>query len=112
MDTVTFCPVCDNMLYIKAVKNQLSEKCEKCEFTKPLDIIDTPLEMEHDEHQDKAQIKLKDILNNKFLIHDKTLPQVIVNCKKCEKDTVASYIIYDEINMKIIYICQTCESKF
>ena len=111
MDTVNFCPNCDNMLYIKAKSGELFEKCEKCEYTKPMEVMEEPLEIEHDEHQNTAQIKLKDLINNKFLIHDKTLPQVITFCKKCDEKTLSSYVIYDELNMKMLYICQKCETK-
>ena len=114
-----FCPVCKYYLYLNQMqedeKEVLLRICRNCGYQK------------EDEGGLVIEINLKEktsegykILLNEFTKQDPTLPHI--NTIKCpnqecpsnidnvEKDVI--YLKYDTINMKFLYICNVCDTKW
>ena len=115
---ISFCKGCENMLYIHvdSETNELYNACKACGN------IEKMKDMSHHIYSTNTQNKIdkSEIINlNPYISHDITLP-IIKNNKniKCKnelcdnKETVIKYIKYDNTNMKFIYICNHCGSKW
>ena len=130
-----FCKQCDNMYYIKINdKNESNAQdlvyyCRNCGFEEPIAtnnidkdengnlsdegicVLDTQLQ--------QNQLKFNNIINQ-YTKFDPTLPKMIMKCPndECESNKSNSknheviYIRYDDTNLKYIYICPTCDTKW
>ena len=110
-----FCSDCHNLLFIESGDNGLHHHCRACdkitEITSNIIVYDT--------ETDIKQIKINEIVNNKFLKYDNTLPRLHdIPCKnpKCSKKKEdINKIIYYEIdtkNLTYIYICEYCDKHW
>lgn len=113
-----FCSNCQNMYYIRIDSentNKLVYYCRNCGNEDKLLVVDNVC-------VSKTQIKKSENtynhIINKYTKMDPTLPRVSkVLCpnsecptnKKDEKREII-YIRYDDINMKYIYLCSTCDT--
>jgi DNA-directed RNA polymerase subunit M/transcription elongation factor TFIIS len=117
-----FCPKCRYYLYLNVSKKEDDEEeklrriCRNCGYEEEDEkgglILETDL-------QERTSEGYKIILNE-FTKDDPTLPHV--NTLKCpnlkcltntsgqEKDVI--YLKYDSINLKYIYICNVCDTKW
>ena len=111
-----FCIECDNMYYIRISNddpNKLIYYCRNCGHE------DDGLNVDN---LTISSISVKDNTTeithiNKYTKLDPTLPRIkdilcpnpdcTTNTKKSEREII--YIRYDDINMKYIYLCSTCE---
>ena len=111
-----FCDNCDNMFYIRINGddcNVLEYYCRNCGNTDTnTDAINICIiNKQHD-----SSNSLEYILN-KYTKLDPTLPRVNnINCPNHECKTNTSnadreiiYIRYDNVNMKYLYLCSTCD---
>lgn len=112
---IQFCKNCENLLYIyREIEddNKLYYACKACsnkeEFKNNTSIYDSTSKLDKSE-----QIK-----NNKWLIYDITLPTIVDNpniqCpnEDCEKRNKIKFIKYDFEDIKYIYICDNCNTKW
>lgn len=114
-----WCPECDNYLYHNLGgenNNSLFRRCMNCGYTEEDEdgglVVETRV-------QERASEGYK-ILLNEFTAKDPTLPHVKnVKCpnEACEsnKDTSKRdviYIKYDAVNLKYIYICTVCDTRW
>ncbi len=117
-----FCNICQNMYYIRIVPenpNKLVYYCRKCgnedtEFNSKNNCVS------------KIQVKKSEQtfnhIINKYTTLDPTLPRVkniLCPNSECETNKENSsekreiiYIRYDDTNMRYIYLCSTCETKW
>jgi DNA-directed RNA polymerase subunit M/transcription elongation factor TFIIS len=127
-----WCPTCDNYLYHRIVEGTLKRSCLKCGHSE--DNSDGGLIVEQ-RIQQRAAEGYK-ILLNEFTHLDPTLPHVdnikcpneecssnqdLVSAKR-SRSQVASvkpastkdviYIKYDALNLKFIYICTRCDTRW
>lgn len=113
-----FCNLCDNMYYIRINAddpNKLVYYCRKCGNE------DTLLATEN-VCVSKTQIKKSEQsfnhIINKYTKHDPTLPRVNnILCPNADCATNKDgepreiiYIRYDDVNMKYVYLCYTCNT--
>ena len=113
-----FCKICDNMYYISINEkdsNLLSYYCRNCGniddtvTESGICILNTQLK--------KGQQKFNHIINE-YTKSDPTLPRINnILCPngKCATNTTNEpreiiYIRYDDINMKYIYLCSSCDN--
>ena len=113
-----FCTNCQNMYYIKINpenENVLVYYCRKCGNEDTSLTVDTVCVL-------KTQIKQTEQsfshFINKYTKLDPTLPRLTnilcpnptceTNKKEIEKEIL--YVRYDDINMKYVYICSTCDT--
>ena len=123
-----FCKICDNMYYISINEkdsNLLSYYCRNCGHIDDtvtesgICILNTQLK--------KGQQKFNHIINE-YTKSDPTLPRIYnvpcpnsqcpINLAKSDASSTASaspqseviYMRYDDINMKYLYICTTCDT--
>lgn len=119
MNRMKWCPQCDNYLYHKVEgddKNTLVRKCLNCGYAE--EDTDGGLVVET-RVQERASEGYK-ILLNEFTSKDPTLPHVKnIKCPNVEcasnqdvskRDVI--YIKYDAVNLKYIYICKVCDSRW
>jgi len=113
-----FCSQCSNMYYISLDPenpNKLIYYCRNCGNTDTtISITDVNV------IQSSAKQKTQDLSNmiNKYTKYDPTLPRVnniLCPNEACptNKDDVSREIIYmryDELNMKYLYLCSTCDT--
>ena len=113
---VSFCSDCDNLLYLYKDDDTgaLYNCCKSCGSKDKLN--ETAMQIYT---TDKSSVdKLESINHNLYVSHDVTLPTIINNptikCHNvdCEYKNVIKYIKYDDDNMKFIYICNNCGSKW
>lgn len=112
-----FCNVCSNMYYIRIDSensNKLIYYCRNCGNEDNLLTVDNV-------SVSKTQVKKNDQkfshIINKYTKLDPTLPRVSkILCPNSDCDTNTHsapreiiYIRYDDINMKYIYLCSTCD---
>ena len=114
---VSFCKHCENMLYIYADtdNHELYHACKSCGNTEKIDGKSRLIYNNNQTKLDKSEI----INSNPYITHDITLPTIKGNKNiKCNNDlcdaeeTNITYIKYDEVNMRYIYICNHCGSKW
>lgn len=113
-----FCNVCTNMYYIRIDNdnpNKLIYYCRNCGNEDNLLTVDNV-------SVSKTQVKKNDQkfshIINKYTKLDPTLPRVNkIPCPNPDCDTNTHdapreiiYIRYDDINMKYIYLCSTCDN--
>ena len=113
-----FCTKCENMYYIRIDTedaNKLIYYCRNCGNeesllnTENVCVLKTQLK--------KGQQNFTHIIN-KFTKLDPTLPRINrILCPNAECGTNTSeepreiiYIRYDEVNMKYVYLCSTCDT--
>lgn len=113
-----FCQYCDNMLYIKLIKNiqgdDYFEYCKYCGFKERMS-KDTSVKVLENNFDDNNDLRYHLFINN-YIKWDPTLPRV--NNIKCvnpqctkpkNKDNEIIYMKYDSVNMKYIYMCIFCD---
>ena len=112
-----FCPACRNMLYpidesvVDGTKTAVFS-CNKCDFKQKIDDAN-PLVYEHILREDKAS----HLASNEYLEYDPALEHLTtILCPNAECTTNTHdthreviYIRYDNVNMKYIYLCSTCD---
>lgn len=112
-----FCSVCSNMYYIRIGDNdpnKLVYYCRKCGNEDQL------LSVENLSVSKTIIKKTEQSFNhiiNKYTKHDPTLPRInniLCPNEKCETNTEGKereiiYIRYDDVNMKYVYLCSTCD---
>jgi len=114
---VSFCKGCDNMLYIYADTdtNELYHACKSCGNIERIEDKSRLI-------YSNSQVKLdnsKIIESNPYVTHDVTLPTIKGNKNiKCNNElcdseiTDITYIKYDATDMRYLYICNHCGSKW
>jgi DNA-directed RNA polymerase subunit M/transcription elongation factor TFIIS len=133
-----FCSNCGNMYYLKIVENEETENTSLAYYCRNCGHSDTML-MTENNCVSNTQIKRTEQnynhIINEYTKYDSTLPRIsTINCPnaKCESNMVASeeeqsaastgeisskkaeiiYIRYDDVNMKYIYLCTHCDTKW
>lgn len=127
-----FCSVCGNMYYLKIVEDEESENTSLAYYCRNCGNSDTML-MTENNCVSNTQIKRTEQnynhIINEYTKHDPTLPRIsTINCPNptCESNTVEEegassemakkpeiiYIRYDDVNMKYIYLCTYCDTKW
>ncbi len=108
-----FCPVCDNMLYIKAEANDVVFHCKNCMYSRRQDDADKSICITSNSQNDKS---IYSMFMNPYLRHDPTLPRVDnIDCPNgdCTKPPKMKpnviYLKYDAVNMKYLYNCTYCQ---
>ena len=116
-----FCTVCRYYLYLEEISDEKEEVklrriCRNCGYQ---DIMEGGLILEID-LKEKTSEGYK-ILMNEFTKEDPTLPHVhTIQCPNgvCESNTNPNkesdviYLKYDVVNMKYLYICNICDTKW
>lgn len=107
-----FCKECENKLTITEEEDALYMKCSECGFK----------ELYSGTFIERKNYKNKDVVqtdNNKFLIHDPSLPRTCQKeCpnKECislkDKDLQEAIFITDSITLKLTYICVNCNTRW
>lgn len=115
-NTMEFCNVCENMLYMKTGEDgALTRVCKNCSFTRTETVetgkairvartIYSEDELLYSQHQ------------NNFLRFDPTLPRITdpkilcpnEACKAPKENPRIAYIKYHPIDMKYLYVCDFC----
>ena len=116
---MNFCKVCDNMYYMKIKEDEteaLIYYCKNCGMEED-NLVLTNLCVSRTEEVNSTQ-KTNKI--NEYTIHDPTLPHIYT--MKCPNDQCEVYskdkkqdVIYmrvDDVNMKYLYLCTVCETKW
>lgn len=112
-----FCTVCDNMYYISldpADNNKLIYYCRNCGHQDETIAVDSTNVSQI--HVKRSEQEFRHFIN-KYTKFDPTLPRVNnIKCPNPECGTNTRdepreiiYMRYDDINMKYIYICSTCD---
>jgi len=115
---IEFCKVCDNLLFLYSEEDEreLYYACKTCGEKQSKTINNCIYNNTYD-------IDLSETINtNQFLKDDVTLPTIKNNpnikcpnstCKsKDMDDTEIVYIKYDGENMKYLYVCKECQTKW
>lgn len=112
-----FCPTCRYYLYLKEDKtDNLRRICRNCGYQKEEEKGGLVLEIDLKEKTSEGY----KILLNEFTKQDPTLPHVnSIKCPNdgCETNTSGKerdviYIKYDAVNLKFLYICNVCDTKW
>ena len=116
-----FCTQCDNMYYI-SINNEDSNKltyyCRNCGYIDPTLSTQSLCVLNN---QLKHGIQTVHHIVNKYNNYDPTLPRIYnIKCPNGEcntnKDTSTPaeiiYMRYDDSNLKYLYICSTCDTKW
>ena len=115
-----FCNVCQNMYYIRIdddVGNNLIYYCRKC-GNEDSTLTDNNICVSKTYIKQEEQTFTHII--NEYTKHDPTLPRdnsilcPNADCTTNTKDTPREiiYIRYDEINLKYMYLCSTCDTTW
>lgn len=107
-----FCPVCDNLFYLKINDKVLFHECKKCgnekEITKSTSIFKQNFTKTN--QQFEASV-------NKYTKLDPTLPRIYtMQCPSttCVNHTIDRpeiiYVRYNNIDLKYVYLCPLCDS--
>ena len=114
---VEFCDKCDNLFYLYENKetNTIVNVCKACGHT--AEKKDSMIVINNDT---KISIDKSDVIaHNPFICQDITLPTIQGNknlqCKNKDcpaENSTIYYIKYDENNMKYLYICKDCGTKW
>ena len=117
-----FCPECENMLWLKIITDSDEQKsaylkkyCKNCNYTTSK--IENNRIYENTYNFKDASYKSK---VNKYLCHDRTLPRVNnLDCPNTECPTHTQevpkevvYINYDKDNLKYVYECCICNTRW
>ncbi len=123
MKETDFCPTCRYYLYLSQERSGDDEKedilrriCRNCGYQEEDQKGGLVLEIDLKEKTSEGY----KILLNEFTKQDPTLPHVNtikcpnVDCKSnvggTERDVI--YIKYDAVNLKFLYICNVCDTKW
>ena len=116
MKDTDFCPTCRYYLYLDQEEKMLRRICRNCGYQEEEQKGGLILEMDLKEKTSEGY----KILMNEFTKLDPTLPHVNTikcpsgecptNTKNQEKDVI--YLKYDAVNMKFLYICNVCDTKW
>lgn len=127
-----FCSNCGNMYYLKIVEDAETENTSLAYYCRNCGHSDTML-MTENNCVSNTQIKRTEQnynhIINEYTKYDPTLPRIsTINCPNaaCESNMVSSeeseeisskkaeiiYIRYDDVNMKYIYLCTHCDTKW
>lgn len=113
-----FCEKCDNMYYLKITEtdgNNLIYYCRNCghedtHLTKDnICVLDTTMKQSKDKYN---------LVINQYTKFDPTLPRISsIRCpnQSCKSNEDPSkreviYIRYDDVDMKYIYMCSSCDT--
>ena len=137
-----FCSNCGNMYYLKIVEDAETENTSLAYYCRNCGHSDTMLMTENNcvsNTQIKRTEQNYNHIINEYTKYDPTLPRIsTINCPnaKCESNMVESeaadeqgeaneeartisskkaeiiYIRYDDVNMKYIYLCTHCDTKW
>jgi DNA-directed RNA polymerase subunit M/transcription elongation factor TFIIS len=137
-----FCSNCGNMYYLKIVEDAETENTSLAYYCRNCGHSDTMLMTENNcvsNTQIKRTEQNYNHIINEYTKYDPTLPRIsTINCPNaaCESNMVASeeeqgasaaeegtgeisskkaeiiYIRYDDVNMKYIYLCTHCDTKW
>ena len=113
-----FCSTCQNMYYIRIDSentNQLIYYCRNCGNEDNLITNDSVIILKT--HIKKNEQEFAHFIN-KYTKLDPTLPRINKilcpneNCdtNKKEKEREIIYIRYDDVNMRYVYLCSTCDT--
>ena len=118
--SIQFCEDCENKLYHFVDNETLVFICRVC--GKKEDIDNDSLCVLNLEYNTEGTRPFEYIVN-KYTKHDPTLPHISVPCpngecktndkqkdKECFTDAV--YLRYDDVNMKHLYMCTTCDTTW
>lgn len=116
-----FCPICENMYYIKSDKNDkqhLIYWCKNCSNEEKKDLKGNNC-IYSNNYTSNQVISFSDYIN-KYTYLDPTLPRVNnIPCpnKNCESHSSSDnreiiYIKYDISNMKYLYLCCKCKTSW
>jgi DNA-directed RNA polymerase subunit M/transcription elongation factor TFIIS len=113
--TIRFCSNCNNKYYHNIDNNELKYYCRVCGNVEhniakeALCVLDTQFQKES---------KNFDHLVNKYTKLDPTLPRInkilcpnpecTTNTEHTEREII--YLRYDDVNIKYIYVCSTCDT--
>ena len=110
-----FCSECDNMYYIGINienPNQLTYYCRNCKYVDETiteeGLCVTNTQFKRGEHEFNHLI-------NEYTKLDPTLPRLYnISCPntECKTEHGVIYIRYDNDNLKYIYICVDCDTKW
>lgn len=110
-----FCEKCDNMYYIginAENQNELTYYCRNCSHVDEtitedgVNIMNT--------HMKKGEHEFNNLFNE-YTKLDPTLPRLYnMKCpnNECKTENGVIYIRYDNSNLKYLYICVDCDSKW
>jgi DNA-directed RNA polymerase subunit M/transcription elongation factor TFIIS len=137
-----FCSNCGNMYYLKIVEDAETESTSLAYYCRNCGHSDTMLMTENNcvsNTQIKRTEQNYNHIINEYTKYDPTLPRIsTINCPNaaCESNMIASeadaeeeeqgsgteeisskkaeiiYIRYDDVNMKYIYLCTHCDTKW
>jgi DNA-directed RNA polymerase subunit M/transcription elongation factor TFIIS len=116
MKTTDFCPTCRYYLYLNQDDKTLRRVCRNCGYQEEDKMGGLILEIDLKEKTSEGY----KILLNEFTKQDPTLPHVdTIKCPNegCGSNTSGKprdviYIKYDATNMKFLYICNVCDTKW
>ena len=116
MKETDFCPTCKYYLYLDQNDKTLRRICRNCGYQEEDQTGGLILEIDLKEKTSEGY----KILMNEFTKNDPTLPHVnTIKCPNATCDTNTSdkekdviYLKYDAINMKFLYICNICDTKW
>ena len=114
-----FCPVCQNMLYVKTDDNiQLTWYCKNCTYSMVEDSSNLTVALTDTGSIQGDTRDLRPFLDSSIK-NDVTLPRVKnISCKNPEctrrgdQDNEVIYIKHDPENMKFTYFCCHCDFVF
>lgn len=107
-----FCPVCQNLFYLKTVDKVLFHTCKKCGNEKEITGTTSIFQQNFTKSNQGYESKI-----NKYTKLDPTLPRIYtLPCPNdsCENHTKENpeiiYVRYDSINLKYVYLCPLCDT--
>jgi len=115
---INFCKDCDNMMFLYTDEDEeLYYGCKACGNIEDVGQTHSSTCVYNNS---QLQVDKSEVINsNPYITHDITLPSIQNNPNiKCQNEacnpetTDIKFIKYDEINMKYIYICNHCSSKW
>lgn len=115
---INFCDMCNNLTSLITEDGRLKHKCNCCLTIQDISNVDSSICIHRivREKVDKSIL----LINNKYLKDDNTLPIIEsknitcpkTDCESHEKGSKIKYIKYDDDDIKYIYICTYCDSKW
>jgi len=110
-----FCEICDNLLYLRAEKdNALTKYCKHCTFSKTQEANTGAVKIGTTLYSEDDLLYLQ--YQNRYLRCDPTLPRVNDpgikcpngDCKESREKPQVLYVKYHPVNMKYLYCCDYC----
>lgn len=108
---LTFCNVCDNIIFRNYTKEGIFHKCRQCGFEEK---VKYPSDQPYLLHETNYKTKSKDIVFHEQMIHDPTLPMAPgMSCinTACNGTNIV-YMKYDQANLRYLYVCRDCHTKW